>query len=91
MVLEYLRSHESWCTNKAPSTMSGNELTDTVVRQLHVDHVDPKSGGTRNGIVGIGKLPDEHVLTLQITVDNSIGVEVLDRRGNLEAGTGKGS
>ena len=84
MVFEYLRGHEAWSTHQPPGTLRGNELTDPIIRELDIDRVLSNVAGGWNNIQGVGKSPHKDIVTLQVTVDNGIGMEIFDCRGNLE-------
>ena len=86
MILQYLRRHESRRAHKPPGTLCGRKLADPVIRQL--DEHGLKTEWARDGQAdaGVGELPDEDVVALEVAVDDGGAVEVLHRLRRLGGG-----
>ena len=86
MVLQHLGGHESWGPYEPPGPLCGSKLADAVVRELHVDRFQSKACRGWKRVLWIRELPHEDVVALEVTVDDSTGVEILDGCSCLRGG-----
>jgi len=84
MVFQHFGSHKSRGPHQPPCPLCGSKLADAIVGKLYKDSFHSKAGCGWKGILWIWELPHEDVVTLEVTIEDSTGVEVLDGSSNLE-------
>ena len=80
LIFQHFGGHKSRGPHQTPCPLCGNKLTDSIVGEFHEDIGGPIHW---NGILGIGKLPRQDIVTLQITIDDFVVVKILQCTGNL--------